>query len=187
MKMTHELIFIFVVLQLTWFAYVHIRIGGKVDDLERSLRERRYDDEKTQKYGFLLRKISTLERTVYKFDFDLDRVSNEVNTIAKLASSNRNGVDTREIVKIKKRLDVLQEILNHVPDLVEKVEDENKDSFTALKEELNSLRVSVMGQQRSNNGGGVILDREVVNRPGDAPQSRRSHLPSPSSVDNENK
>ena len=87
MRATNEIIFIFVILQLTWFAYIHIYVGSRVDTLERTLREiekTRYDgDEKTQKYGFLLRKISTLERTVYKFDFDLERVSKEINTLAK--------------------------------------------------------------------------------------------------------
>ena len=179
MRATNEIIFIFVILQLTWFAYIHMHIGSRVDTLERTLREiekTRYDDdEKTQKYGFLLRKISTLERTVYKFDFDLERISKEINTLAKLSSSqDKNGVDRREITKIKKRLDALQNILNHIPDLVEKVEDENMDSFTKLKEELDSLRMSV---QQQKNGGGIIIERDTSgDRPSDMPQKPRSSI-----------
>jgi predicted transcriptional regulator len=112
---------------------------------------------------------------VYKFDFDLERVSKEINTLAKLSSSqDKNGVDRREITKIKKRLDALQDILNHIPDLVEKVEDENMDSFTKLKEELDSLRMSV---QQQKNGGGIIIERDTSgDRPSDMPQKPRSSI-----------
>lgn len=178
MSATHKSILVFVILQLTWFAYIHIHINSRVDMLERSLRaiEKNRDlddDEKTQK-SFLLRKISTLERTVYKFDFELDRVSNEINNLAKLSSRDKNGASGREISKIKKRLDALQDILNHIPDLVEKVEDENMDSFTKLKEELDLLRMSVQQQQ---NGGGIIIERETSSdRPSDVPQKPRSSI-----------
>ena len=62
--------------------------------------------------------------------------------------------DRREITKIKKRLDAFRHQSHS--NLVEKVEDENMDSFTKLKEELDSLRMSV---QQQKNGGGIIIER----------------------------
>ena len=108
---------------------------------------------------------------MYKFDFDLERISKEINTLAKLSSSqDKNGVDRREITKIKKRLDAFQRhsITFH---LVEKVEDENMDSFTKLKEELDSLRMSV---QQQKNGGGIIIERETSS---DRPSHAAGHAP----------
>ena len=74
--------------------------------------------------------------------------------------------------KLRKSSALALFILNHIPDLVEKVEDENMDSFTKLKEGLDSLRMSV---QQQKNGGGIIIERDTSGDRPSCTENRFNH------------